>query len=554
MPTRGRPRAQLVAWTRRPPLAVPEPATPRAERGRQAACAIALGGCDGGTRTDGDVPLAGRGVLHGRRRVRAPAIARPAWRSRRADPVHGPTRSSSILTSASPSTPAPTSTRSPACCPKCCMASMLGACQCVADRGRQALPADEDDGPPLTVADVLGAATQTRSSPTRMTTSDELSDEWRDDLLEQIATRSGRPPSRAAAGSGSSSCTSRSDGARAGPVIRAERPGVSAPGGGAGRRSPGREDGAPKLANLARDPWPAAAYAGQGEALGAALQRDARREACAQTERDVRMVQLADPSNPFLEELTRELARVPARNRAARRRRPRRGPRLGRSRHLSPIVRVSTLQRSDGSPTRIAEFECLTVPCVLGPIDALERRLAADVAELQRDDPLRPVVVLVGETLLRAYLRRRIAEINGPYLNVHIVTPGRAGAAAGRDPADPRGPAAATAARRPHACPGGGALDEHLLRCRRRHPRVRPRAAPHARRDPPRRDHAGRAERGRARLARAREARRARRPRAPPRGAEGRPLRRRRRARRARPERVSAPISCSSTASGIRPR
>ena len=61
---------------------------------------------------------------------------------------------------------------------------------------------------------------------------------------------------------------------------------------------------------------------------------------------------------------------------------------------------------------------------VLGPIDALERRLAADVADLQREDPLRPVVVLVGETLLRAYLRRRIAEINGPYLNVRIVTPG----------------------------------------------------------------------------------------------------------------------------------
>lgn len=61
---------------------------------------------------------------------------------------------------------------------------------------------------------------------------------------------------------------------------------------------------------------------------------------------------------------------------------------------------------------------------VLGSIDALERELAADVAALQREDPLRPVFVLVGETLLRAYLRRRLAEINGPYLNVHIVTPG----------------------------------------------------------------------------------------------------------------------------------
>src|SRR4051812_41677008 len=59
-----------------------------------------------------------------------------------------------------------------------------------------------------------------------------------------------------------------------------------------------------------------------------------------------------------------------------------------------------------------------------GAVDELERRLASDVAELQRDDPLRPVVVLVGETLLRAYLRRRLAELNGPYLNVHIVTTG----------------------------------------------------------------------------------------------------------------------------------
>src|SRR4051812_18774048 len=68
-----------------------------------------------------------------------------------------------------------------------------------------------------------------------------------------------------------------------------------------------------------------------------------------------------------------------------------------------------------------------TVPApriLLGRIDALELALAADVAERQREDPLRPVVVLVGETLLRAYLRRRLAEINGPYLNVYIVTSG----------------------------------------------------------------------------------------------------------------------------------
>src|SRR3954465_14677840 len=65
-----------------------------------------------------------------------------------------------------------------------------------------------------------------------------------------------------------------------------------------------------------------------------------------------------------------------------------------------------------------------TTSVLLARPGALERALAADIAALQRDDPLKPVVVLVGETLLRAYLRRRIAELNGPYLNVHIVTPG----------------------------------------------------------------------------------------------------------------------------------
>src|SRR3954454_13954003 len=60
----------------------------------------------------------------------------------------------------------------------------------------------------------------------------------------------------------------------------------------------------------------------------------------------------------------------------------------------------------------------------LGRIDALESEFARAVSEAQRGDPLRPVVVLVGETLLRAYLRRRLAELNGPYLNIHVLTPG----------------------------------------------------------------------------------------------------------------------------------
>src|SRR3954471_14005447 len=60
----------------------------------------------------------------------------------------------------------------------------------------------------------------------------------------------------------------------------------------------------------------------------------------------------------------------------------------------------------------------------LGPIDALERAFARDIAELQGEDKLRPVMVLTGETLLRAYLRRRLAELNGAHVNIHILTPG----------------------------------------------------------------------------------------------------------------------------------
>ena len=195
-----------------------------------------------------------------------------------------------------------------------------------------------------------------------------------------------------------------------------------------------------------------------------------------------------------------------------------------------------------------------TCSVVLGPIDALERELAADVAELQRDDPLRPVVVLVGETLLRAYLRRRLAEINGPYLNVHIVTPGELALRLGEIPLILAGqkplPLLADRMLAQEAALSTSTYFDAVAE----HTRVRSSAAPHPRRDPPQRDHAGRAERGRARLARAREARRPRRARAPPRRAEGRPLRRRRRARRRRRRAASVPISCSSTASGIRPR
>jgi len=59
---------------------------------------------------------------------------------------------------------------------------------------------------------------------------------------------------------------------------------------------------------------------------------------------------------------------------------------------------------------------------VTGPLAALEPALVEHVFAAKGEDPLRPVVILVGETLLRPYLRRRIAEVGDPHLNVHIVT------------------------------------------------------------------------------------------------------------------------------------
>lgn len=59
---------------------------------------------------------------------------------------------------------------------------------------------------------------------------------------------------------------------------------------------------------------------------------------------------------------------------------------------------------------------------VTGPIAALEEALADHVFAAKGDDPLTPVVVLIGETLLRPYLRRRLMELHGPHMNVHLMT------------------------------------------------------------------------------------------------------------------------------------
>lgn len=93
------------------------------------------------------------------------------------------------------------------------------------------------------------------------------------------------------------------------------------------------------------------------------------------------------------------------------------------------------------SPHRVTPSHRL----ITGPRAALELALAQAVKDAKADDPFAAVTVLVGETLLRPYLRRRIAEILGGHVNVEIVTPGElamtlgspALLAAGRQPMPP---------------------------------------------------------------------------------------------------------------------
>ncbi|WP_354699039.1 exonuclease [Paraconexibacter sp. AEG42_29] len=76
---------------------------------------------------------------------------------------------------------------------------------------------------------------------------------------------------------------------------------------------------------------------------------------------------------------------------------------------------------------------------------ALEVALADAIKAAKRDDPLAPVTVLVGSTLLRPYLQRRLATLLGGHANVAFVTAGElalklgepALIAAGRTPMPP---------------------------------------------------------------------------------------------------------------------
>ncbi|MGE5345958.1 MAG: hypothetical protein ACM3JH_08395, partial [Acidithiobacillales bacterium] len=59
---------------------------------------------------------------------------------------------------------------------------------------------------------------------------------------------------------------------------------------------------------------------------------------------------------------------------------------------------------------------------VTGPFASLEPGFLAAVRELKREDPLRPVEVLVGSNLLAVYLRRRAADEMGAVANLRFLT------------------------------------------------------------------------------------------------------------------------------------
>src|SRR4051794_35383665 len=64
------------------------------------------------------------------------------------------------------------------------------------------------------------------------------------------------------------------------------------------------------------------------------------------------------------------------------------------------------------------------VRLVAGSRGALERRLADEVRAKRERDLLAPLPIVVGGTLMRPYLRRRLALLSGGHLNVRLMTVG----------------------------------------------------------------------------------------------------------------------------------
>ena len=60
---------------------------------------------------------------------------------------------------------------------------------------------------------------------------------------------------------------------------------------------------------------------------------------------------------------------------------------------------------------------------ILGPLPALEDALADAVSSARASDPLAPVTVLVGQSLLKRYLPRMLASRGAPQINTRFLLP-----------------------------------------------------------------------------------------------------------------------------------
>src|SRR5271165_6792830 len=60
---------------------------------------------------------------------------------------------------------------------------------------------------------------------------------------------------------------------------------------------------------------------------------------------------------------------------------------------------------------------------ITGPPSALDAALAEEIRTHKADKPLAPITVLVGGSLLRPFLRARLAALLDGHINVRIVTP-----------------------------------------------------------------------------------------------------------------------------------
>ena len=60
---------------------------------------------------------------------------------------------------------------------------------------------------------------------------------------------------------------------------------------------------------------------------------------------------------------------------------------------------------------------------ITGPPSSLDRALADEIRACKAADPLAPVTVLVGGSLLRPFLRARLADLLDGHINVNVLTP-----------------------------------------------------------------------------------------------------------------------------------